>query len=223
LERGLDDLERTRAIFELAIDQAVLDMPELLWKAYIDFEEEEGEYDRTRQLYERLLDKTDHVKVWISYAHFEINIPDEDEEEVEDEEEEKPVSELAKKRARKVFERALKSMKDKELKEEVRTPTTSLTKTSERLTSSQRVSLLNAWLSFERTHGSVEDIEKVQKQMPRKTKRRRKLDDDSYEEYIDYVFPADDRQTAKLSNLLAMAQSWKQAGGGITGDAANGD
>jgi tetratricopeptide (TPR) repeat protein len=122
LERGLDDLERTRAIFELAIDQPVLDMPELLWKAYIDFEEEEGEYDRTRELYERLLEKTDHVKVWISYAHFEINVPDEDEEEAEEEEEEKPVSELAKARARKVFERALKSMKDKELKEEVSKP-----------------------------------------------------------------------------------------------------
>ena len=223
LERGLDDLERTRAIFELAIDQPVLDMPELLWKAYIDFEEEEGEFERTRQLYERLLDKTDHVKVWISYAHFEINVPDEDEEEVEEEDEEKPVSELAKTRARKVFERALKSMKDKELKEEVRTSPTPLIKISEKLTSPQRVSLLNAWLSFERTHGSVEDIEKVQKQMPRKTKRRRKLDDDSYEEYIDYVFPADDRQTAKLSNLLAMAQSWKQAGGAISGDAANGN
>ncbi|TVY83379.1 Pre-mRNA-splicing factor clf1 [Lachnellula suecica] len=204
LERGLDDLERTRAIFELAIAQSVLDMPELLWKAYIDFEEEEGEYERTRKLYERLLDKTDHVKVWISYAHFEINVPDEDEEEAEDEEEEKPVSELAKTRARKVFERALTSMKDKELKEE-------------------RVSLLNAWLSFERTHGSEEDIDKVQKQMPRKTKRRRKLDDDSYEEYIDYVFPADDRQTEKLSNFLAMAQSWKQAGGTITGNGTNGD
>ncbi|KAL5314068.1 hypothetical protein ACEPPN_018492 [Leptodophora sp. 'Broadleaf-Isolate-01'] len=199
LERGLDDLERTRAIFELAIDQPVLDMPELLWKAYIDFEEEEGEYERTRQLYERLLDKTDHVKVWISYAHFEINVPEEDEEEAEDEEEEKPVSEAAKVRARNVFKRALKSMRDKELKDE-------------------RVSLLNAWLSFERTHGSEEDIEKVQKQMPRKTKRRRKLDDDSYEEYIDYVFPADDVQTAKLSNLLAMSQAWKKAGGGLMGN-----
>jgi crooked neck len=114
-------------------------------------------------------------------------------------------------------------MKDKELKEEVCRFQTPLTKISETLTSSQRVSLLNAWLSFERTHGSEEDIEKVQKQMPRKTKRRRKLDDDSYEEYIDYVFPADDRQTAKLSNLLAMAQSWKQAGGAITGDVANGE
>ncbi|RFU30016.1 hypothetical protein B7463_g6319, partial [Scytalidium lignicola] len=202
LERGLDDLDRTRAIFELAISQPVLDMPELLWKAYIDFEEEEGEYERTRDLYERLLEKTDHVKVWISYAHFEINVPDE-EEDAEAEGEEIPVSEAAKERARKVFERALKSMKDKDLKEE-------------------RVSLLNAWLSFEKIHGSENDVEAVQKQMPRKTKRRRKLDDDSYEEYIDYVFPADDRQTEKLSSFLALAQSWKQSGGTISGDATNG-
>jgi crooked neck len=195
LERGLDDLERTRAIFELAVQQQQLDMPELLWKAYIDFEEEEGEYERTRDLYERLLEKTDHVKVWISYAHFEINIPEEEEEEGD---EEQPVSEEAKARARKVFKRAHKSMRDRDLKEEC-------------------VSLLNAWLSFERTHGSAEDVEAVQKQMPRKTKRRRKLDDDSWEEYIDYVFPADDKQAANLSNLLSMAQSWKQQSGGGLG------
>jgi crooked neck len=59
--------------------------------------------------------------------------------------------------------------------------------------------------------------------MPRKTKKRRKMDDDTYEEYIDYIFPADDVQTAKLSNFLAMAQSWKQAGGTITGIPSNGD
>ncbi|KAH9908799.1 cell cycle control protein [Xylariomycetidae sp. FL2044] len=199
LERGLDDLDRARAIFELAINQPVLDMPELLWKAYIDFEEEEGEYDKTRDLYERLLEKTDHVKVWISYAHFEINIPEEEEEEEGDGNEEKPVSEEAKARARKVFERAHKSMKEKELKEE-------------------RVSLLNAWLSFERTHGSGEDIDKVQKQMPRRTKRRRQLEDDTFEEYIDYIFPDADEQKQGISNLLAMAQSWKQGGtmGGST-------
>ncbi|KAI1807360.1 cell cycle control protein [Daldinia bambusicola] len=196
LERGLDDLDRTRAIFELAINQPILDMPELLWKAYIDFEEEEGEYNKTRDLYERLLEKTDHVKVWISYAHFEINIPEEDEEEG-GEEEERPVSEEAKARARSVFERAHKRMKEKELKEE-------------------RVSLLNAWLSFERTHGSAEDIEKVQKQMPRRTKRRRRLEDDTFEEYIDYVFPADDEQKQDLSKMLAMAQAWKQGGGAVS-------
>ncbi|KAL8826823.1 MAG: hypothetical protein Q9191_003560 [Dirinaria sp. TL-2023a] len=195
LERALDDLERTRAIFELAVNQSSLDMPELLWKAYIDFEEEEGEYDRTRALYERLLDKTDHVKVWISFAHFEINVPDEgEEEEEEDEDEEKPVSEEAKKRARAIFERAYKSMKEKDLKEE-------------------RVALLNAWKSFESTHGSATDIEKVDKQMPRRVKKRRKLDDDSFEEYMDYVFPADDQSAANMSKLLAMAHQWKQAQG----------
>ncbi len=121
LERGLDDVARARAIFEIAVEQSVLDMPELLWKAYIDFEEEEGEYDRTRQLYERLLEKTGHVKVWISYAHFEINVPEDDGGGGGGEDEEsQAVSEEAKRRARRIFERAYQSMKEKELKEEVR-------------------------------------------------------------------------------------------------------
>lgn len=203
LERGLDDLDRARAIFELAVSQPQLDMPELLWKAYIDFEEEEGEYERTRELYERLLEKTGHVKVWISYAHFEINIPEDDDAEGEDQEEQ-PISEEAKARARKVFERAHKSMRDKDLKEE-------------------RVSLLNAWLSFERTHGTEEDIDAVQQQMPRRIKRRRRVQDDSgdnedvYEEYFDYVFPADDQQAKNLSNIMALAQKWKQTGGDLSG------
>lgn len=206
LERGLDDLDRARAIFELAVSQPQLDMPELLWKAYIDFEEEEGEYERTRALYERLLEKTDHVKVWISYAHFEINIPEEgdDDAAAAADDEEQPVSDEAKARARRVFERAHKSMRDKDLKEE-------------------RVSLLNAWLSFERTHGSEADVEAVQKQMPRRVKRRRRVQDESggggedvYEEYYDYVFPADDQQAKNLSNIMAMAQKWKQTGGDLS-------
>ncbi|KAH6685226.1 pre-mRNA-splicing factor CLF1 [Plectosphaerella plurivora] len=192
LERGLDDLDRTRAIFELAVSQPVLDMPELLWKAFIDFEEEEGEYERARKLYERLLEKTDHVKVWISFAHFELNASEEDEDEEDvGEDEERPIKEEAKTRAREVFQRAHKGMREKDLKEET-------------------VTLLNAWLSFERTHGSEEDVEKVQKQMPRRVKRRRRLEDDSFEEYVDYVFPADDQQSKGVLDLLAMAQKWKQ-------------
>lgn len=200
LECALEDMDRARAIFELAVGQDQLDMPELLWKAYIDFEEGEGEYDRARALYERLLDKTDHVKVWISYAHFEVNIPEGGDEEQEDgdEEEEQPVSEEAKARTRSVFERAHKSMRDKDLKEE-------------------RVALLNAWLSFERTHGGEADVDKVQAQMPRRVKKKRRVEgEDTYEEYVDYVFPADDRQAGNLSNMLAMAQSWKQTGGSLS-------
>ncbi|KAK4635988.1 Pre-mRNA-splicing factor clf1 [Fulvia fulva] len=189
LERGLEDLDRTRAIFELAIQQEVLDMPELVWKAYIDFEEEEGEYEKTRSLYERLLAKTEHVKVWISYAQFEISVPD-FVEEITDESE-AAVSDAAKARARKIFERAHKLYKDNSLVEE-------------------RAALLNAWKGFEETHGGEQDQEKVSKQMPRRVKKRRKLDDDSFEEYMDYVFPADDESSAKMSKLMMMAQKWKQ-------------
>ena len=201
-ERALDDLIRVRAIYELAISQVELDMPELVWKSFIEFEDEEGESERARALYERLLEKTNHVKVWISYAQFEINVDEgADEEGAEDEEEaERPVSDEAKARARKIFRRADKSMKEAELKEE-------------------RVALLNAWRSFETTHGNGEEQEAVEKMLPRRVKKRRKLDDDSFEEYVDYVFPADDQQAANLSKLLAMAHQWKKGQG--EGDGAN--
>ena len=54
-----------------------------LAQAYIDFEISEGERGNTRQLYERLLDRTQHVKVWLSYASFEAKpmpVPQDEEE-----------------------------------------------------------------------------------------------------------------------------------------------
>lgn len=71
LERSIGETERCRAIYELGISQLVLDTPEVLWKGYIDFEIEEGEGQNARKLYERLLERTGHVKVWISFAQFE--------------------------------------------------------------------------------------------------------------------------------------------------------
>lgn len=198
LERGLDDLERCRAIFELAVQQPVLDMPELLWKAYIDFEEEEGEYERTRKLYERLLQRTQHVKVWISYAHFEVNVPDSDavEEEEEEEEEQTTISDAAKTRARSIFTRANDLFKQNEQTED-------------------RVALLQAWKGFEDAHGSAAEKEKLEGMMPRRVKKRRRLDDDSFEEFMDYVFPADEAEGAtgagKMGKLMAAARAWKKA------------
>jgi len=46
-------------------------MPEAVWKAFIDFEIENQENERVKDLYERLLSQTKHVKVWISYAKSE--------------------------------------------------------------------------------------------------------------------------------------------------------
>lgn len=197
LERGLGDTERARAIFEVAVAQPVLDMPELLWKAYIDFEEEEAQepedYERPRRLYERLLAKTEHVKVWTSYAHFEINVPDFS---IPDSDAVAPAS-IA--RARAIFVRAHNLYKERALTEE-------------------RVALLQGWKSFEDTHGSDEDKEKIMKQMPRRVKKRRRLDDESFEEYMDYVFPADDEGSAKMSKLMAMAQKWKKEQEGVGGE-----
>lgn len=76
LEKLLGDDERARSIYELAIgsSELELDIPELVWKSFIDFEYESQEYSRARALYERLLQKTEHVKVWISYAEMEAAI-----------------------------------------------------------------------------------------------------------------------------------------------------
>ena len=71
LEASLGELDRCRSLFELAIAQPSLDMPETLWKAYIDFEIGNEEWERTRALYRALLERSKHPKVWVSFAQFE--------------------------------------------------------------------------------------------------------------------------------------------------------
>lgn len=70
----MGDVERARSLYEIAIQQPRLDMPEVIWKAYIDFEIEQADYDRARQIYERLLERTQHVKVsiFLSIRIFDI-------------------------------------------------------------------------------------------------------------------------------------------------------
>lgn len=130
LECSLGEIDRARGIYELAIAQPQLDMPEvrctimhysylctccphccaafvcfvalyrslcrmlfllhlkceyefdvylmvqLLWKAYIDMEVGEGQRGATRKLYERLLERTGHVKVStqcrITISHYSL-------------------------------------------------------------------------------------------------------------------------------------------------------
>lgn len=68
MERMLGDSARAEGVFEIAVSQEALDMPEVLWKAYIDFVVGEEEWDKARRLYERLLKKTEHVKVCFATA-----------------------------------------------------------------------------------------------------------------------------------------------------------
>nr|PIM01056.1 putative crooked neck family 1 protein isoform 2 [Toxoplasma gondii COUG] len=74
LEVLAEEQARARALCELAIGMEEMDTPELLWKTYIDMEVGWGAVDRARSLYERLLEKTQHVKVFKSFADFEWRI-----------------------------------------------------------------------------------------------------------------------------------------------------
>ena len=202
-ELELGETERARAVLELAVGRDALDAPEAVWKAYIDFEIGEGERVRARNLYERLLDRTKHVKVWLSYAQFENASLSETENENEKRSEPSvddvdPSEYLGnrEKRARDVYERALRSLKETQpdAKEE-------------------RVMLLEAWVAFERD-ASDGDAERVEKKMPRRVKRKRAVfaEDGApagQEEYYDYIFPEEQGAAPNLK-ILEAAYAWKK-------------
>ncbi|KAI9278918.1 hypothetical protein BDA99DRAFT_493443 [Phascolomyces articulosus] len=183
LEKVLDESDRCRAIFELGISQPVLDMPELLWKAYIDFEISEEEYEKTRALYVRLLERTEHVKVFISFAQFELSIPYEDD------------STEGASRARKIFVDAYDSLKKKELKDE-------------RVLLLEAWKDFEENNGDEDTQKVVQD--KMPKVVRKRRKAADSTEDNIiWEEYFDYIFPDDQVQSRNLK-FLAQAQAWRQ-------------
>uniref|UniRef100_T1IV56 Crooked neck-like protein 1 n=1 Tax=Strigamia maritima TaxID=126957 RepID=T1IV56_STRMM len=178
LETILGDAQRARAIYQLAVQQPRLDMPEVLWKAYIDFETEQEEFDNVRNLYQNLLERTQHIKVWISYANFELSVEGDDKIE----------------RSREIYKKANKALQNCEEKEE-------------------RLMLLEAWQSFENEHGDDDSQVRVEAQLPKRVKKRKRIQKqdgtDSWEEYLDYIFPSDEAAQPNLK-LLAMAKRWKK-------------
>lgn len=179
METILGDTDRARAIYELAVSQSLLDMPEVLWKSYIDFEIMQEEFDQTRDLYERLLKRTEHVKVWISYAEFEAATG----------------TEVCIAQARGIFKRADKALigDDKV---------------------ADRVMLLESWKRFEYKYGDASSQTSIDKLMPQKVKKRRKVqtddgEDAGWEEYFDYIFPDNSANQPNIK-LLQMAKMWKQ-------------
>jgi len=100
-------------------------MSEILWKAYINFEVEEGKRAIARALYEHLIALSGHLKVWISYALCEaeaIPLPRaerEGDEADEDEEREAKIVPGEPALARQVYERRYRDPKSNGLKSEV--------------------------------------------------------------------------------------------------------
>lgn len=193
LEGILGDVDRARAIYSVAINQPRLDMPETLWKSYINFEKEQKEFDRARQLYEQLLQRTSHVKVWISFAEFELEVSAR----LKD-------TGAGISKSRNVYRRALRALQISNSEKE------------------ERVILLDAWKEFESNYGDEESSQEVVKEMPKKVKKRRKIEAEDgteagWEEYFDYIFPSDEVAQPNLK-LLALAKQWKTQKQGIPVD-----
>ncbi|KAJ8596563.1 TPR-like protein [Rhizopogon salebrosus TDB-379] len=207
LETALEDFTRAEAIFELGVSQQSLSMPEILWKAYIDFEvDEQGDREKTRSLYERLVSVSGHHKVWISYAEFEgssIPLPRALREEEEDEDAEPRVVAGDAELARQVFGRGYKDLKSKGLKAE-------------------RVAVLEAWKVFEQVHGSESDVAKVQGMMPI-VGRKQHVDEETGQAVEDWelLFADDEREANPRSfKFMQMAHAWKQSQAKKSGETA---
>ncbi|KAH6821502.1 crooked neck protein [Perilla frutescens var. hirtella] len=164
--------------------------PQLLWKECSDFEISESDYEKSKAFYERLLNRTKRLKLWINYAQFEAfamkqvvhesGLPDKRE---------------CLHRARAVFERALSYFRTSapELKEE-------------------RAMLLEEWFHMENSFGELGDVDLVRAKLPRKLEKRRLIEAEDaptrYEEYVEYIFP-DETPRAKDVQILEAAYKWK--------------
>jgi crooked neck len=178
----LGDNELAEGIFEIAVNQPVLDMPEVLWKAYIDFEVNEKEWDKARALYKRLLNRTDHVKVWISYANFEASVDDEEVDSVGN--------------ARKIFQEGYDTLKKNNLKEERVVLLESWKEfESEKGDEEHLKKVIQMMPKIVKKRRRIED-ESGNNQV-------------TWEEYLDYIYP-DEEKEKPVFKLLSMAHAWKQ-------------
>ena len=71
----------------------------------------------------------------------------------------------------------------------------------------QRVILPELWKQYESTYGDDKSLAHVENLMPQVVKKRRKLEDGSFEECFDYLFKDGDEGNQKMLNLLRRLKS----------------
>lgn len=183
LEKVLGDNERCRAIYELAIGQSELDLPEVLWKSFLEFETELECWSNARILYEKLLEKTSHIKVHISFANFELIALDNGD------------LEARLKSARKRFDETNSICKSNML-------------SSDRV---MLLSAWLEFEKSNGNEVDIKNVEEKQPKSVKKRRRVYDLEGNptGWEEYFDYVFPEDGNEKSTVK-LLQMAHAWKQ-------------
>ena len=150
LEKLLNETERAKSILKLAIDYPTLNTPEVVWKMWIDYETELENFGEVRSIYETLLMRTNHPKVWISFSGFEKKHGS-----VEN------VRKIFQDACAKFTEIAKSSKLDEEFDSETH--------------GEERKQIFDEWLKFEEEQGDELEIEKVKSRMPNKVKKRRQL------------------------------------------------
>jgi len=180
LEASLGELDRARSIFGLAINQPTVDMPETLWKGYIDFEIEQGEHERTRDLYRQLLERTSHPKVWVSFAKFEYGAHE---------------GIAGAEAAAAVYGEAEEHFRTSQLKEERVLVLTSWKEMEEETGDAERIELVT---------------KRLPKRIKKKRALEDESGEAAgWEEYFDYIFPEEEAKAPSLK-ILEMARAWKK-------------
>ena len=73
MENDIGEIERARMVIRKSLEMPFIAQPELLWKTAIDFEISQNKVDQVVSLYTLLLERTKHVKVFISLALFYLS------------------------------------------------------------------------------------------------------------------------------------------------------
>ncbi|CAK9103311.1 unnamed protein product [Durusdinium trenchii] len=135
--------------------------------------------DNARKVWQQLLSKSHHVRVYIAYSDFEA------------------VTCQSVEKAREALEEGQKHFKVEDRNEE-------------------RAMLLEHLLKLERELGDEKSIEAAEGRQAKREKKRRLIPggegedgQDAYEDYMEYVFPEDDKGQQNLK-ILEMARLWKK-------------
>lgn len=193
LEKLFGETDRARAILKAAVDFPGLNTPELVWKTWIDYETELGNLPSVRHIYEMLLERTNHPKVWISYSNFER----------------KHGSVIS---TRKIFNKACQKFQQI-ASDALKDPSLAPEDFDSTEHSEERAQIFDEWLKWEQEVGDAAQIDRLQARMPNRVKKRRQLfssdgAESGWEEYYEFIFPDDEAAKPNIK-LLSMAKKWK--------------
>lgn len=208
LEESLGESSRVCALYDIGCHEESVEFSSrvLLWQDYISYKAHDVmRYDEARSLFDELLAVSDYqVGLYIQRCRFELTLPskgqiDEYKSEAEKNSEgevefEFAVSDEAREKCRALYRKAFSHFKalDKE----------------------ETVTVLNSFKEFEESYGNENSVEKVSALFPTVV-RKRKVVDGVEEEFMDFIFPEEqkDEKKSKMSAFLANAQKWKKESG----------